>query len=155
MNFNLYYQAVLYLKNSTIDLSSTLIKLAFITSDYVPNLDTDSVWADVSSYEVPVCDNYPAGGFPLVNSTLSRVDEITTWNANDIHTNAIETKEFRFIVLYQDETVNTVVTPLIGVIYFNPDGDEYDNIVLSNMEFILEWNVDGICQFGTADTLCL
>jgi len=145
-----YYEAGLHRNQGVINLYSDTIKLALVTSSYTPDLDNDTVWADVSANEVANGDGYATGGATLANKTLARSTWKTTFDADDVVWSAL-TKTFRYGVLYIDGTKSdpqggpNIVNPLLAYILFD---DTPADISVSGVDYTVQWSTLGVINFG-------
>jgi hypothetical protein len=145
-----YYEAGLNRNRGVINLVSDAIRLALVDSDYTPDLDADTVWADVSTHEVADGDGYTTGGALLTGKTLTRDGALTTFDANDVTFSAL-TKTFRYGVLYVDGTKTDpgggadIVNPLFAYILFD---DTPTDVTVAGVDYVVNWSSLGIAQFG-------
>jgi len=153
VTIDIYYEAGVYTRNGTVDLTDANIKLALVTQSYTPDLDTDEVWADVSTYEVATGAGYTTGGTALTGLTVTRDGSVVTWDAADVQFVAL-TKTFKYGVLYVDATVNSIVKPLIALIDFD-DTSATDDITVSDSVYNVVWHADGIWQGGPTADICV
>jgi hypothetical protein len=143
-----YYEAGLNRNRGVINLATDTIRLALVASAYTPDLDTDTVWADVSTHEVADGNGYTTGGTALTGQTLTRADWLTTFDANDVTFTAL-TKTFRYGVLYIDGTKTfggaDIVNPLFAYILFD---DTPADVTVAGVDYVVNWSSLGIAQFG-------
>lgn len=149
---DVYYELGVYTKNGTVDLTSSDIKLALLTDAYTPDLDTHTVWGDVSAAEVAAGDGYTAGGAQLPNRAVTRTVSITKWTGDNV-TFAGLTKTFKYGILYVDATVNGVIKPLIAVIDFDDSGTDAV-ITVTDAAYTVQWHADGIWESGPTADIC-
>lgn len=157
VTIDVYYEAGVYTRNGTVDLTDTNIKLALLTQAYTPDLDADSVFGDgsagtVSENEVAAGDGYTAGGEALTSLSVTRSGSIVTWDAANVQFTAL-TKTFKYGVLYVDATVNGIVKPLIAVIDFDDTSATSDISVVDSV-YNVEWDAAGIWQGGPTADIC-
>jgi len=151
-----YYESGLNRNRGVIDLKRDTIRLALLTSAYTPDLDGDTVWADVSTHEVAAGDGYTADGEELAGATLTRDGAITTFDANDVTFSAL-TKTFRYGVLYVDDIKDDpeggedIVKPLYAYILFD---DTPADITVSGTDYVVQWSSNGISKFGPESVIC-
>lgn len=134
--FNSFRQ---YIADGTIDLDSTDVYLALVTSSYTKSL-ANTIWGDISTYEVATGTGYTTGGKQLASNDVTYSGTTATFDAADVTWTSL-TKTFRFGVMYINATVNSVVKPLIGIILF--DSTPAD-VTVSGVDFTLTWNASGI-----------
>ncbi len=93
------------------------IRVALLTSDYVPDQNADEKWNDISAFEVAGA-GYDAGGQALANKTVTydSVTKRTTLDADDAQWNAA-TISGRNVVVYDNTHPDK---PLLG---FSDYGD--------------------------------
>jgi hypothetical protein len=143
-----YYEAGLNRNRGVINLATDTIRLALVASTYTPDLDTDTVWADVSANEVADGNGYATGGTALTGQTLTRADWLTTFDANDVTFTAL-TKTFRYGVLYIDDTKTfggvDIVKPLFAYVLFD---DTPADVTVAGVDYVVNWSSLGIAQFG-------
>lgn len=148
-----YYQAGLYRNNGTINLLNAAITMALVTKDYTPDLDLDTLWADVSANEVATGSGYTTGGQVLANLSLARTGPLTTWDADNL-TWAALTKTFKYGVIYINDTVNSVVKPLIAVVDFD-DSSSLAEVTSGGIDFQFIVGADGLFAFGPDTAICV
>jgi hypothetical protein len=134
--FNSFRQ---YIADGTIDLDSTDVYLALVTSSYTKNL-ANTIWSDISTNEVATGSGYTTGGAQLTSNDVTYSGTTATFDAADVTFSTL-TKGFRFGVLYINATVNSIVKPLIGIILFDTTPA---NITVSGVDFTINWNASGI-----------
>lgn len=127
-----------------VDFDTSLIKVALVTSVYVPAQATHEFFSEVSANEVSG-GNYTVGGLELTSKLVSAPDvngvvkfsaDPATWAVSGTgFTNA------RYAILYHDTTVATT-SPLIA--YLNLQQD-YGNAA---GDFTLRWDTAGIFTFS-------
>lgn len=71
--FTVYSNAAFEMSKGSFDLSTDTYIIALLTGSYSPQPNTDSTWANVSSYELPTGNGYTQGGATLgsISNTLS------------------------------------------------------------------------------------
>jgi len=112
-----------------VDLAGDTIKLALVTSDYMPDA-AHSGLADAMaspSPEVPEGGSpdsgYDTGGAMLTGSTVTHDNAVATWDAENVSWASLNAT-FRYGILYAQKSVGAIVNPLIGYIIFdNTPGD--------------------------------
>jgi hypothetical protein len=125
-----------------ISLSADTIKAALMTSSFSGNIDSHSVWSDVSSNEVAATGGYVAGGTALASKTLTQdnSNDLAYFDAADT-TWAASTITARFLVLYKDTGV-AGTSALIGYYDFGSDKSS------SSGNFTLQWAATGILSIA-------
>lgn len=97
-----------------VNFTSDTIKIAYVTSDYVPNFETHDFYDDISAYEVSGA-GYTAGGFTLGSKTVTQVTEasgavVDMWDAADTNTgNLTLTDAARWVIYKATGTPSTSV----------------------------------------------
>ncbi len=134
--FNSFRQ---YIADGTIDLDSTDVYFALVTSSYTKSL-ANTIWANISTYEVATGSGYTTGGAQLSSNDVTYSGTTATFDASDVTFSAL-TKTFRFGVLYINATANSIVKPLIGIILF--DSTPAD-VTVGGVDFTITWNASGI-----------
>lgn len=101
MAANVYNSAKAKLGNGSIDWDTDTIKVALFTSSYVPNIDTDVFFSDISANEV-TGTGYTAGGNTLAGAsvTVDNTNDRAVYDANDPSWPA-STITFRTAVYYK------------------------------------------------------
>jgi hypothetical protein len=129
-----------------IDLNTSTLKLALVTSAYVFNAThtafdgagNDST--DPAFCEVVTGTGYTTGGATLATPTLTSAAGVCTFDAADITLTAL-TKTFRGAVIYAIGTFETIVNPVLFYILFN---DAPADVVVNGIDFTIRWNSNGI-----------
>lgn len=134
--FNSFRQ---YIADGTIDLDSTDVYLALVTSSYTKSL-ANTIWANISDYEATTGAGYTTGGAQLASNDVTYSGTTATFDATDVTWSSL-TKTFRFGVLYINATSNSIVKPLIGIILF--DSTPAD-VTVSGVDFTVTWNASGL-----------
>jgi hypothetical protein len=137
--FEFFHSFRQYIQDGTIDVDSTDVYLALVLSTYTKDL-TDTIWADISTYEAATGDGYTTGGAQLASNDATYSTVTGKFDATDVSWAAL-TKTFRFGVLYSVATVGPIVKPLIAIITF--DSTPAD-IAISGATFTVSWNASGI-----------
>lgn len=131
-----------YLADGTFDLNSNTFKITLHSSSYVPNLLTDSVFANATN-QLPTANGYTSGGVTLTGVTWTRVGGVVTFDANDVTwTSSGAGLTVRYAVISATGTLNGRVDPL--VCYVLLDNTPADVEVASGITLNLIWNVSGI-----------
>ncbi len=125
------------LMTGEVDMDTDSIYCALFPVAYSPNIDTQSVWSDVSASECAAGSGYVAGGTILTGVTVMK--NLTTdkgiFDANDV-TWANSTITARYAVLYKSATPTT--SWLIAAFDFGADKSS------SSGDFTIMWNANGI-----------
>lgn len=129
-----------YVHDGTINLNSTgKVMLALVKSTYTFSA-AHTVWADVSGEEVATGDGYTTGGAALGSLSVNS----TRFDSADVTWSSL-TKTFRCGVLYLNDTVNTIVKPVIAYILFD---DTPADISISGGDFTVQVNASGWITFS-------
>lgn len=141
---NLYGQALMKALNKEIDWDSDDIRVALVTSSYIPNQDTHSYWSDVVANEITGV-NYVTNGESLSTKTIT-YDGIL----NKIHLAALDvtwpnaTLTARYAIVYDRTPATDATRPLLGYVDFG------SNQSSSNGNFTIQWDADGIFEITIA-----
>lgn len=113
------------------------IKVGLLTSAYSPNIDSHTIWTDVSGSEV-VGTGYTTGGATLANVSVTQdnTNDRAVLDADDTAW-ASSTITARYAVVY-DSTPVSPAKPLIAVFDFGSDKSTTANT------FTLQWNATGM-----------
>jgi hypothetical protein len=106
---------------NTIDWISDTIKATLHNNTYVPNIDTNELFADATN-ELTTANGYTAGGVTLANKTVTynATGNVTTFTADDFSWTASGgSLVFRYVVIWRDATADV----LIGYIDANAGGN--------------------------------
>lgn len=139
--FNTYKRKLL---EANINHSSDDIKVALLDNTYVPNIDTQEFFSDVSGDELPTLGGYTAGGASLASKTVTvdTTDNEGVFDAADLVWIADETGfTCRYAVMYKN-TGTPSTSPLIA--YWDFGGDQ--NPVSTT--FTLVMNAEGIININ-------
>lgn len=124
------------LNGKNIDLDTDTIKVALVTSSYVPNQSTDDFFNDITNEVTGT--GYSAGGNTLTSATVTQDNAnkrsifsgaTVTWPASSITA--------RGAILYKSTGVSST-SPLIAYIDFGSD------LVTVGATFTVAWNSTGI-----------
>lgn len=98
------------------DLFFTSLRLALVTSAWLPDIDTETTWGEVLAHELPDGDGYTAGGKTLENVSISDVEGGMKLSSSQARWDATGAgiPAWRYMVLYIAGTVGGVANPLIG-----------------------------------------
>lgn len=117
--------------DGSIDLDTDTIKVAFTTSTFVPNIDTQDFFDDITNEVTGT--GYTAGGYTLANKsvTVDTTNDRAYFDADDI-SSATTTITFRYGIIYKS-TGTAATSPLIGYIDFVTDR------VYTAETFVVQW----------------
>ena len=128
-----------YRHDGTLDLDSNTIMAALINPSYIPDYVNDTIFSDVSLFELPTGNGYTQGGVALNNKVVDTVK----FNASDIIFTGLGTPSpvtFRYICLYALGTLNGIPNPLIALIL----ADTLADITVTASDYNLIWDNSGI-----------
>jgi len=130
-----------YMGDGTIDMDNDTFKCALLTSGYVPNTATQSVWADISANEVPAANGYVAGGYTMT-VTWAHTGGTTTFDSDDPNWTAIGGSIVcRYAVIY-DDTPTIPADPLVA--YSLLDNTPADVTVTDGNKLTLQIDANGV-----------
>ena len=141
-SITMYNSANLYLGNGSILLGADTLNVTLHTSSYVPNANTQTVYADLTN-ELATANGYTSGGVALssvtwtnstVTSTLAAAN--ASWTASGGSITA------RYAVIRSTATHNARVAPLLAYILL--DVTPADVTATSGNNFVLQWNASGV-----------
>lgn len=133
-NFNTFKKKLL---EGSIDLVADTIKVALLTSSYVPNADHEFL-PQISGYQV-VDVGYAAGGKPLVTKIIVQDTKKSYYRADPLEWEITGTIKVKYIALYKDTGV-AGTSSLICFIELDPSK------VAINSTFRIAWNPLGIIE---------
>lgn len=144
MAAKLYGQFLGKALNKEIDWDTDTIKVALLTSAYVPNQDTHDYFDDVVGSEV-TGTGYVAGGATLANKALTydAASNTVILDADDV-TWAASTITARYAVIYDATPGTNATRPLIGYVDFVSDQSS------TNGNFTLTWDATGMVRASVA-----
>lgn len=120
-----------------VDFDTDTIKLAFLTSSYVPNQATDEFWSGISLNEVSGT-GYSAGGITLAGgavSIASHVLKLDFTSPSTILQNAAGFSNGQIAVIYKD-TGTAATSPLI---WYQDMGASFGNVA-GDLSFTFDAN---------------
>lgn len=129
------------LMNGNVDFDNDTFKIALMSSAFVPNIDTQLNWSDVSSNEI-TGTGYTAGGETLQNVTLTKnlATDRTVLDADDVSI-AGSTITARYWVIYKDTGTPSTST-LVGYQDFGADEST------DNSAFNIRFNENGVLNLA-------
>lgn len=129
--FNIFKQKLM---TGECDLDTNSFNVALLSSSFTPNIDTQTVWGDISTNEISGTA-YVAGGTLLagVTVTLNTSTDKAILDANDV-TWASSTITARYVAIYK----NASPAWLVAAFDFGSDKSS------SNGDFTVQWNASGI-----------
>lgn len=118
------------------NLTTDTLKIALVTSSYIPNIDTHSKFSDITSEVVGA--GYTSSGSILaaVTVTIDNDNDRTILDASDVSWTSSSVTANGAVIYKVGSTPET--SPLIAYIDFGSDKSS------SNGDFIIQWNMNGI-----------
>jgi hypothetical protein len=134
-----YGNAMVKALNKEIDWDTDNIKVALLTSAYVPNQDTHTYFSDVTNEAVGT--GYTAGGQGLASKTITYTGatNVIALDAADV-TWGSSTITARYGIIYDDTPATAVTKPLLAYVDFGVDQSS------TNGNFTLTWDANGILK---------
>jgi hypothetical protein len=134
-----YGNSLIKALNKEINWASDTIKVALVTSAYVPNQDTHAYWSDITTEATGT--GYTAGGTALASKTMTYngTSNVITLDAADV-TWAASTITARYAVVYDDTPATAATKPLLAYIDFGVDQSS------NNGNFSITWDANGILK---------
>lgn len=135
-----YGNAGAHIANKDVDWVADTIKLALVTSTYVPAQGTDEFWSTPQADEIAGSGGYTTGGFTL--ATKSRNYDSTTREEQFIAANVsvaalTPSAAFRYGIVYKDTgTAGTSI--LLAYINFGADQNP------GGLPFAIQWASTGV-----------
>lgn len=131
-----------YMADGTFDLNSNTFKASLHTSAFTPDLNADTVFADIGS-ELATANGYTAGGYTLANVVWTRSGATVKFDADDVNIAASGAGlTFRYVVIRAVGTLNGRVDPVVG--YLLLDSAPADVTIAAGNTGVIEWNAAGI-----------
>ena len=126
--------------DGSIDLDTDNINVALLTNAYSANIDTHTMYSDVTATEVPQANGYTTKGTTLAAPvvTVDTTNDLAYFDATDV-TWATSTITARYAVLFKNSGTNTT-SPLIAYVDFGADKTS------DNGNFIITWSSAGILK---------
>lgn len=120
--------------DGSIDLDGDTISASLHTSSFVPDIDTQVFFSDITN-ELPTASGYTAGGVALANKsiTIDTTNNRAYLDADDTTWVASGTLTARYVVLRKN-TGTAATSPVIGYIDYVTDRS-----VISGETFKIEW----------------
>lgn len=136
-----YTNAALLLGEKQYNLGSDTIDYVLCTSSYTPAPDTDSTYANVSSFELTTGGGYTSGGTVLTGTTWSQSGSTITFNAGNISYSS-STITAKYVVAIQRAGASLASTDkLLCYCDLNSGGGSVSS---SNGTFAINWNASGL-----------
>ena len=110
--------------------------------EYGGDLADLDVWADASGSEVASGDGYTTGGATVGGISAVSDGQSAVLSATNVTWSALS-KTMRYAFLYANKTVGSQVNPIIGYILLN---DDYSDVTVSGVDFIVNWDAAGVLQ---------
>lgn len=150
--FKIYEFAKKYIGDGTFDLDATSNWKAALF-DNSSNCNTLSVGTGVFgdlTGELAGINGYTSGGLSITNVTWTKAGGTMTFNCDDIVISASGGAiQPRYIVLYKDSTVNSIVKPLLCVCLL--DVTPADIVISNGVTMTFEIDANGVFTLSGAD----
>lgn len=138
-----YGQAFVNAFNKRIDFDSDAIKVAMLTSAYVPNQDTHAFFSDLTNEIVGT--GYTAGGIALATPTITYTGATNVLKLSGSNVSwATSTLTSRFAVVYDSSGGSAATNCLLTCVNFGAD------VSSSGSTFTITWDALGIAQVTVA-----
>lgn len=128
--------------DGSIDLDTDNINVCLLDSGYSANIDTQTMYSDVTASEIASANGYTTKGQSLASKTVSvdTTDDEGVFDAADV-TWSTSTITARYAVLFKNTGTNTT-SPLIAYVDFGADKTS------DNGNFIITWSSEGILNLN-------
>jgi hypothetical protein len=128
--------------NAVVDFDTDVIKIALLTDQYEPDQTIDDFFSDVSMFET-TGTNYTPGGNTLTTPTISLVNNIVIFNADDTTwtVSAAGFNNARYGVIYKS-TGTAATARLIAFIDF------INNVSNKITSLVIHWSDSGIISWA-------
>lgn len=135
---NLYGQYFIKALNKEIGWLTDTVKCMLCTKEYIPDQDEHVYLSDIVG-ELTGYEDYPAGGFELLNKTMRYDPDLnkTILDADDIEKENVSIGQVRYAVIYID-TGTPETSPLLGYMDFGAERG------VTNGFFSIHWSEEGI-----------
>ena len=121
------------------------VNCALMRSTFTPNIDSQHLWGDISSDEIPAVTNYTVGGLALANKALaqSNSDDTSRWEADTVAFGALGIgATIGFAVLYYHHASDAGERHLISYYPFTP-------LATNGVNISLQWGASGAALRGS------
>jgi hypothetical protein len=126
--------------NGSVDLDTDNINVALLTNSYSANIDTHTMYSDVTTQEVASANGYTTKGQTLGTITISvdTTNDLAYFDAANV-TWSTSTITARYAVIFKNTGTNNT-SPLIAYVDFGSDKTS------DNGNFIIDWSSAGILK---------
>lgn len=131
-----------YCGDGTIDLDDNTFKVMLLTSGYTPNVETQTVKADIVANEISAANGYTAGGVTVAATWVKSTTTVTFDLADAVWTASGGSLTARYAAVYRDGTVNGVVDAL--VCYVLLDVTPADVVATAGNDLRVVWHANGV-----------
>jgi hypothetical protein len=130
-----------------VELSLDDIRLVLLASSYASNMNTHTVYADISASEIAAQGGYTSGGINLGKMSVSRSGSTVTVDLADLVLTATGAgiPAWRYAALVADVTRNAKVKPLIGLVLGNDAPADIPSTP-AGTNLVVQWNASGVYQ---------
>jgi len=130
-----------FIGDGGVDWDTDTIKVALVTSAYVPNIDSHTFFSDITNEVVGT--GYTAGGGTLLNCAVT-VDNSNDWAKYDADDYTWTTASItaRGAVVYKSLGGDAHVSPVICYVDFGADKTS------SAGDFTIQWHADGVFKLA-------
>jgi len=135
--YNSFKKAIM---DGSIDLDTDNINVALLDNGYSANIDTHTMYSDVTADEIPQADGYTTKGQTIGSAsiTVDTTNDLAYLDGSDV-TWASSTITARYAVLFKNSGTNTT-SPLIAYVDFGSDKTS------DNGNFVITWSSAGILK---------
>lgn len=125
-----------------VDFDTDNLKVSLLTNAFVPSLNTQATWSNVSASEV-TGGNYTAGGIALTAKTLTNTSGLVAFDAADVTWSASASgfSTARYAVIYKVGSTAANST-LVAIIDFGADKTNVGG------DFSIVWDASGIITWN-------
>jgi len=129
------------LDGSNINLASDTIKVSLHTSSYTPNIDSHTVFSDITNEVTGT--GYSAGGVALANKVVTQdnTNDLAYFDADDASWPSSTIAAARYAVIRKD-TGTASTSPVIGYVDFGADK------ATAGDTFLIQWAATGILKIA-------
>jgi hypothetical protein len=142
-----YGEAAKHIANGDLDWAADTIKVALVTSAYVPAQGTDEFFSDANAHEIAGSGGYSTGGFTLSGAARS-YDSATReerYDADDVNPGALTpSAPFRYAIVYDASPGSAGTDFLLAYINFGADQDP------AGLPFAIQWAATGVFYMQAA-----
>jgi len=128
--------------DGSIDLDTDNINVCLLDSGHTPNIDTHTMYSDITANEIASATGYTTKGQSLASKPVAvdTTDDEGVFDAADV-TWSTSTITARYAVLFKNSGTNTT-SPLIAYVDFAADKTS------DNGDFVITWSSEGILNLN-------